>query len=604
MRGLLILILLIGAVVGYFLMRGDSSEPLPAPVADASTQVQTAQGELVGFIDPHFGARSYLGIPFAAAADGANRWRAPQPVQPWSGVREAIASGPICPQFESLLSGHGDNADTTRPTGQEDCLYLNVWAPADRAASDLPVMLWIHGGGNTIGTGSGYIGANLAQTENLVVITINYRLGVFGWFSHPALHTGDVLDDSGNYGTLDVVAALEWVQENARAFGGNPDNVTLFGESAGAYDTLAMMASPLAKGLFHRAIVQSGGFRAMPIAEARAFQSDGGHPLSSSEIAARLLVDSGRAADLDAARTMHDDLPATELASLLRSAEIDDLFKHFNGGGFGMVDLPDNFADGAVLPAMTNEEIFGNLANHNAVPVILGTNRDENALFMARDPRWTEQFLWVFPRLKDVEHYKRAVNYGSLAWKVRGVDSLADLMTAAGNDNVYAYRWDWDEEPSIAGFDLSVALGAAHGLEIAFVFGDFARSIGEYLYPESPERDQLAREMMGYWAEFARTGNPGTGGSVGAAEWTAWGVGGNTQMVLDTPPNGPRMDSFTVTMDTLFAQLSQDPSITDQRERCTYYADNWRFDSFRQRQYDTLGTEGCNEYSLDSLRSF
>lgn len=574
--------------------------PEPTPVVDESTRVRIEQGELIGYLDR--GTRAWLGVPFAAATDGSNRWRAPQPAPSWTGLRDAVTPGPICPQFESLLSGHGDDADMTTPTGQEDCLYLNVWAPAD--AENLPVMLWVHGGGNTIGTGNSYNGATLAGTENVMVVTINYRLGVFGWFNHPALHTGDPLDDSGNFGTLDLVQALEWVQANARTFGGDPGNVTLFGESAGAADTLAMIASPLAKGLFHRAIVQSGGFRTASLTEARAFASDGGHAFSSAEIAAQLLVDSGRAPDLETARAMHDDLPAADIAALLRNASVEDLFAHFNGGGFGMIDLPELIADGTVLPALTAAEVFGNPANHNAVPTMLGTNRDENALFMARDPRWTENFLFFLPRLIDEQRYKRAVNYGSLAWKVRGVDSIAELMTQAGNNDVYAYRWDWDEEPSVLGFDLSQALGAAHGLEIAFVFGDFQRSLGNYLYPDTPERDALARSMMGYWAEFARTGKPGTGGLENNPQWTAWGVDGNRQMILDTPPNGPRMDDTQVTLESLVATLASDPTIESQRERCSYYADNFRGAAFQPAVYAELGAEGCAEYPPDTVRTF
>lgn len=596
-----LIILLLAAVAYFAYSRFSGDKATPAPIAAAETAVTLAQGELVGFVDPSTEARGYLGIPFAAAADGANRWRAPQPAPRWEGVREAIAPGPICPQFESLLSGHGDDADMTQATGAEDCLYLNVWAP--QQGYQLPVMLWVHGGGNTIGHGSGYNGGTLAVAEDVIVVTINYRLGVFGWFSHPALATGDPADDSGNYGTLDLVRALEWTRDNIATFGGDPNNVTLFGESAGAYDTLAMIASPLAKGLFHRAIVQSGGFQATALSEARALEADGGHPFSSAEITARLLVSKGRAPDLATARAMHEDLPAADIASLLREASIDDFFSEFNGGGFGMVNLPDNFADGYVLPTLSNAEIFGNPDNHNVVPTMLGTNRDENALFMMRDPRYSENFLFFLPRLKDEASYRRAVKYGALAWKERGVDSLAELMTAAGNEDVYAYRWDWDEQPSVLGFDLSVALGAAHGLEIAFVFGDFERSFGSYLYPETPERDALADTMMGYWAEFARTGQPGRGGIDSNPAWTAWGVNDQRQMILDTPPNGPRMDDTLVTRESLIAAIDTDPAAT-QRERCQYYADSFRAPVFDPVVYASLGEDGCGAYPVDEIRSF
>ena len=196
---------------------------------------------------------------------------------------EALIAGPACPQKPSQLTAPTKAA----VTGSEDCLFLNIWSPPN--AVDLPVMFWIHGGGNTIGHGGSYSGAKLATAQNVVLVTINYRLGLFGWFSHPALQRGDPLDDSGNYGTLDMVEALKWVQANIATFGGNPANVTVFGESAGAVDTLSMMASPLAKGLFHRSIVQSGGYQPATVATVQNYIEDGGHENSGKEIVNQLL---------------------------------------------------------------------------------------------------------------------------------------------------------------------------------------------------------------------------------------------------------------------------------------------------------------------------
>jgi para-nitrobenzyl esterase len=193
------------------------------------------------------------------------RWRAPLAAAPWTGTRTATAMGSPCIQFWGPISGlKGHEGDVV---GAEDCLYLNIWAPAAAStpAADerLPVMVWIHGGGNTIGTGNTYNGSHLAGSQKVVVVTINYRLGVLGWLSHPALREGaaNAADASGNYGVLDMIEALRWVQKNIAAFGGDPANVTVFGESAGGHDVFALLASPLAKGLFQRAIVQSGSLR-------------------------------------------------------------------------------------------------------------------------------------------------------------------------------------------------------------------------------------------------------------------------------------------------------------------------------------------------------
>jgi para-nitrobenzyl esterase len=239
-------------IIGLLWMRAPE-EPAFVPTPDGATLRQTTSGTILGYTGDK-GAWVWRGIRYAKAPTGTLRWRAPVPPKPprKGGIIETLAPGAPCPQLPSQLSGEAEPGRIT--VGSEDCLFLDVYAPPN--AENAPVMLWLHGGGNTIGTGSSYSGENLAMKHGVVVVTINYRLGLFGWFSHPSLTTGSAKDDSGNYGTLDVIRGLEWVQNNIQAFGGDADNVTLFGESAGGFDTLAMMASPLAEGLFHRAIVQ------------------------------------------------------------------------------------------------------------------------------------------------------------------------------------------------------------------------------------------------------------------------------------------------------------------------------------------------------------
>ncbi|MEQ8860105.1 MAG: carboxylesterase family protein [Pseudomonadales bacterium] len=597
---LVVLLIAAGAAVSWFYLRPEPAVSVVTPVRDDTTLRRTSAGDVVGFIDQH-GARAWVGIPYAAPPTGSRRWRAAQPPEPWSGVREALTAGGRCPQKPSLLAA-GDGADAT-VAGSEDCLYLNVWAPPN--GSGLPVMFWIHGGGNTIGSGDTYIGAALAAKENVVVITINYRLGPLGWFAHPALASGDPVNDSGNYGTLDVIRALEWTRDNAVAFGGDPGNVTVFGESAGAFDTLAMMASPLAGGLFHRAISQSGGFSPTPMIRASAFEADGGHPYSAREIVNRLLVADGRVSDREAASGVQGDMSNAELREYLYSKTPAEIFALWDSGGFGMINVPDNFGDGHVLPALTTREIFSNPANHNVVPVILGTNRDEPALFMAQDPQYVENFLWVFPRLKDEADYLRRVRYGAMAWKARGVDELADHMTEAGNGNVFAYRFDWDEEGSVAGYDLSKALGAAHFLEVPFVFGDFENFPLAYLFGSSPGKDALSRSMMSYWAAFAYAGDPGRGRSDAEPRWLRWGEDGRTSIILDTPDDGGiRMMERKVTRASVVEAIATDPEIPDQRTRCALYVNTFRWNGEIDRaEYERLGPAGCAEFDPEALVS-
>jgi len=578
-------------IIGLLWMRAPE-EPAFVPTPDGATLRQTTSGTILGYTGDK-GAWVWRGIRYAKAPTGTLRWRAPVPPKPprKGGIIETLAPGAPCPQLPSQLSGEAEPGRIT--VGSEDCLFLDVYAPPN--AENAPVMLWLHGGGNTIGTGSSYSGENLAMKHGVVFVTINYRLGLFGWFSHPSLTTGSAKDDSGNYGTLDVIRGLEWVQNNIQAFGGDADNVTLFGESAGGFDTLAMMASPLAEGLFHRAIVQSGGFQSMPMAMAQDAAGSGGHAFSSSEIVNKLLVADGTVADETSAGEYAQDLSRTQLRQYLYGKKPDDFYTLFEDFGFGMVDLPNHFRDGTVLPLMPTQEIFSNSDNHNMVPIILGTNRDESALFMARDPRYVDYFLGFLPRLRDPESYRRIVKYTSMAWKERGVDGLARAMRAAGNDQVYAYRFDWDEEPSQLGFDLSTALGAAHGLEIAFVFNDFKGGFGiEYIYPGDEAQFDLADSISSYWTEFAANGDPARGQDGQQVPWLPWATQGMRSIILDSAADqGIFMSKDEVTIDTIKEALAADQGFTNELVRCEIYVRNFREDHFVQAEYEALGDGAC-----------
>jgi para-nitrobenzyl esterase len=577
------------AAAGYLLLRPGAPPP-ELPVADPGTVRSIDAGAVIGYVDRR-GSQVWKGIPFAAPPLGELRWRAPQPPPAWTGVREALATGPACPQLASPLAG--TEADDTGMAGSEDCLYLNVWAPPGAARA--PVMLWLHGGGNSIGTGGTYDGSVLASRHGVVVVTMNYRLGPLGWFAHPDLRRGDPLDDSGNYGTLDVVRALEWTRDNIAAFGGDPGNVTLFGESAGAFNTLAMMASPLAAGLFHRAIVQSGGFATTAMAAASDYAADGGHANSAQEIVNRLLVTDGTVPELDAARGYQSDMSPESVREYLHGKSAQDIFAVFSSGStFAMIDVPNNLGDGYVLPAVATESIFSDADNHNVVPVILGTNRDEMALFLAMNPQFQSRFLWLFPRLRNEEAYLRAVRYSSLAWKARGVDSLANYMTAAGNRDVYAYRFDWDEQGTRFGYDLSKAFGAAHGLEIAFVFGDFpSGGLFGAMYADSPNKEALSASMMSYWTQFAITGDPGSGRDGSEVRWLPWGVDGARSILLDTVDDGGiRMDHREWSIEGIKAELAADPDV-DAEERCRIYVYSFAMFGMDEAEYRDFGPDGC-----------
>jgi para-nitrobenzyl esterase len=577
------------------------------PTADPVTFRHLPAGDAVGFVDA-YGAHAWLGLPFAAPPTGERRWRAPQPAARWEGVREALATGEACPQYASPYAGA--RRGETGVIGSEDCLALDVWAPpfaADAVPSGLPVMVWIHGGGNSIGRAGFYQGGNLAKTHGVVVIAVQYRLGPLGWFRHAALReNADALDASGNYGTLDLIRALEWVRENAAAFGGDPRNVTIFGESAGGTNVLSLLLAEQAEGLFHRAVLQSAGFGTSSPADAEAFREEGGFVQSASEVVARLLVLEGAAKDRAEARARLAAMPAADVAAWLRAKSPAELLEAYSERGQGMLFFPSVVRDGAVLPSDDPQAALERGAAHR-VPVLLGTNRDENKLFMAFDTELARWRLGILPVPLDPDHYQARAEAQAHAWKARGVDEPARALTAAGNPDVYAYRWDWDEEPVLPWlYDGGFVIGAAHGLEIPFVFGhwDVGPETGSLFTRWNREgREALAAAMMSYWAEFAHRGSPGRGRDGTLPEWKAWNpaAGAPKYALLDTPEGGGiRMASETYTMERVVADVVADPRFADARERCSVLHALARWDDLSPEDYAAAGGGLCRAYALDA----
>ncbi len=583
----------IASVLNYL-----SPEEVAPPVASADTRRSVTGGEIIGYNNGQ-GALVWRGIPYAAAPTGANRWRAPQPVKPWQGDKEVIADGAECATWGSMF-----NPGSSGVYGQEDCLYLNVFAP-EGSTEALPVMFWIHGGANKFGSGGGslYDGTALATRHQVILVSINYRLFGLGWFNHPALATGNPEDDSGNYGTLDQIAALRWVHDNIEQFGGDPDRVTVFGESAGGWNTLAMMASPLAEGLFHRAIVQSGGLDIEPLSVARNFTDDEapGHPFSSAEVVSQILIEQGKASDKTEARELQAQMPATELASFLRSLNAEQFYAAYAALQTDQALLfPDLFGDGHVLPAaQPSQVLFSNTDNYNAVPVILGTNNEEMKLFMAFNPELVKFFMNLPVGFHDLEEYNRINRYSTDNWKVTGVDRLASAMRGAQGDSVFAYRFDARDLRDFGLIDLKDLLGAAHAMEIPYVFGNFPNS-AKAIFPESltPGRDRLSHSMMSYWSEFAYSGNPGAGRDGSELPWTTWQNGAADQtrlMILDSDNGeGLRMSTEELRMADLKQRFFSDDNFDSQEARCEGYKMLFQGDDFVEEEYSTLGESGCS----------
>lgn len=563
-------------LVAFTLLVGCEQAAKPMPAAAPDTLRRLTEGEVTGFIN-RAGGHSWLGIPFAAPPTGALRWRAPQPVSAWEDNRLALRAGSPCIQYGSALGGVGKPGSRQ---GSEDCLYLNVHAPRlsgeELGQSRLPVMVWIHGGGNTTGHGAFFDGSELATQREVLVVMINYRLGPFGWFRFPESADVDDLDRSGNFANLDILAALRWVQRNAAALGGDPANVTVFGESAGATNALALMVMPEAEGLFQRLIVQSLGFG---FAELPAADS----PHHPDRLLASMGVDTDQPGWLEAARALD---PWTVYAAY---GDINDEYNR----------VPSVFPDGVVVRQGDLRELLATEGLHHEVPVLIGTNRDENKIFMAFDERHSRKMFGLPMGLRDPEAYDREARYRSLLWKADGVDSIADALSSHGHA-VFAYRWDWDEQGTAFGvMDVSRILGAAHGLEIPFVMGNF--EVGPrsgLLFHEGNEAGRLAlsRQMMQYWTQFARDGAPGGGQEPSLPLWPAWpGQGDARLMVLDTPSGGGlRATTDRVTRDAIVAELDTEP--LEPVARCELFSAVFRrrHDPWADAAFRSLANGACS----------
>ncbi len=578
------------------------------PVADPSSRRDLPAGQVVGYTGP-YGAHAWQGIPYAEPPEGDLRWRAPRPAARWSGVREALAPGSACPQYASVYAGADRDAEGI--VGSEDCLYLDVYAPrfepgAVPAADGerLPVMLWIHGGGNTIGNSGFYDGGKLAASGDVVVVAINYRLGPLGWFRHAALRGAGTTagDRSGNYGTLDTIRALHWVQENIAAFGGDPSRVTVFGESAGGGNVGALLLSREASGLFQRAIIQSGGFGFTRAEEAESY----GFEQSSAEGLVRLLVADGTSADRVAARRHVESLDYAEVEAYLRGKPTEAILAAYKNGDGGMYDVPTRIRDGYVLPRQEPIARFRRGA-YNQVPVMLGTNRDENKIFMLFDEELVEWRFGLIPTPRDEDRYLAQAEHQSNAWKARSVDAPASLLRQVQGPTVYAYRWDWDEEPGIPLLlDGPALVGASHGLEIPFVFGhwDLGPETGRlFVRWNRGGREVLSRQMISYWAQFAHAGAPGRGRGGDLPEWPAWddsSPDAPRYLVLDTPADGGlRTASQTWRIADVVADIGRDPRLADARDQCAVLRNLTDWDYIDPEEYASANGAVCARYALD-----
>jgi len=551
---------------------GDDDSATQQLTAAQETVRDVPAGELIGSVGPR-GAHQWLAVPFAEPPVGELRWRAPQAMSRLTGTLQALEHGSACVQPDALSMGKGIDGIY----GDEDCLTLSIYSPPKSASeakdAKLPVMVWIHGGGNVVGEASTYDGGDLAMTQDVVVVTVQYRLGPLGWFHHQELNgaNASLEDHSGNYGTLDTIAALKWVQENIAGFGGDAGNVTIFGESAGGENVFALLVSPLADGLFHRAISQSG-------------------------VAVTTSVDFATETEKKSSHVMAQEMmKAHGLASVpeLRSIDAGDVIRaYMTSPDDLMLDTPTNIADGHVLPETPLLEVL-EAGEFNKVPTILGTTRDEFKLFMAQNPTYVDRYLGFWMYRKNPERYERDAYYGSTQWRIGGAAAPARVMDSP----VYVYRFDWDNIGKPLWMDLPGIFGAAHAFELPFLFPSL--DLGPLTSvmaggDDEQGRQFLSQAMMNYWGNFAHHGDPNKGKPV-PASWQRWDSDQQLLVLDDDSSGGIRSGSETATIESLIAQLAEDERFESDQGRCELFEElsNFRNWSFLIREHgDSLGCGG------------
>ncbi|MEP9358157.1 carboxylesterase family protein [Sphingomonas sp. KR3-1] len=482
---------------------------LLASTALAQTPVVNApSGSVSGTQDGSI--REFKGIPYAVPPVGAMRWRPPAPMKPWQGVREAKDFGPACVQPQAKTPTSVYSPPAPMPVS-EDCLTLNIWAPAN--AKKAPVFFWIHGGALSGGSSREpmYDGKKMAE-QGVIVVSINYRLGVLGWLAHPALSAESPQKVSGNYGLLDQEGALAWVKHNIAAFGGDPANVTIAGESAGGLSVMFLMQSPLARGTFSKAIAQSAYMVAMPNLKKSPF----GQP--SAEAMGTMLSAGLQAPDLAALRGM-DAQAITDASAKM---------------GF----FPFGVVDGLVLPEQMVETF--DQGKQAPVPILTGFNQGEirSLMMLAAKPpataedyekgirekygEFADAFLKLYPAADYKESILQTTRDALYGWTS---ERLARKQAAIGQP-AYVYLWDHGY-PAMN----DAKLHSFHASELPYVFGNLQPL--PPLWPKMPESDRpLSDAMLGYWTSFAKTGVPS---AAGAPAWTAWGKARNYMHFTDMP---------------------------------------------------------------------
>lgn len=542
---------------------GDDLSSTSQTAAPSPTERATSAG-IVNGLDhsASTGVYAWLGIPYAQAPVGALRWMPPVDPAPWTGVRPAQAFGHSCAQGGLYFSPAPNDAPYGlavregfgKPVGKEDCLTLNIWSPA-QASGPLPVIFFIHGGSNVSGYSADpvYDGQALAKKANAIVVTINYRLGILGWFDLPQLKTGNAVADSGNFALLDQQQALKFVKNNIAVFGGDPNNVTLMGQSAGAVNVWSLLVSPLSTGLFQKAVPLSGGLLNASRTDAQAY---------SQKLLMAIAISDGKATDTTSAQAWLDSQSSGQVAAYLRGIPADKLLTVMLANP-QLGAARSAIQDGHVLPVNSIAALAA--GQYQKVPVLAGITRDEGTLFGVLFGESSGSGISGY-KPNDFDRFGMQFNFDPNA---PGTLTEADLISApylpvtalphgwnamaalatnlfdrAGTvplvslatqqpDKVWYYRFDWNQAPA----PFNTVYGATHGLDLPFIFGNFGANTFSFAYSNANKtgREALSNAMIASLAAFAKTGNPST--SALGATWANY----PRKLVLDATPTQLRI---------------------------------------------------------------
>ena len=508
---------------------------------------------------------SWHDIPYAQPPIGALRWRAPKElISPNLSIEPKDNN--FCIQKTSSLGGSSQFSDENI-SGTEDCLYLDVFAPKNYKNNPLPVMFWIHGGGNTSGLKDLYEFNKMVKEHEVIIVRINYRLGPFGWFTHPAIQDlQDGIDKTSNFGTLDIIAALGWVQKNISLFGGDPNNVTIFGESAGGHNVYSLIASKSANGLFHKAIAMSG--YTTSISPESAYKQDKDSATSdytSWEVVNKLIKDD------------QENVSKEEIRDILLNISAEDFFKIY-ANRESYQELPLLTSDGIVIPSIGLRESLQNKEFVNNVPLIAGSNADEVKLWLATAEYFVElEYSFIgsilgIPRvvLTNEDAFEAFNYYRSAAWKIRGVDSPLQSLSKTENNKLYSYRFDWDDHRRFIVGDFKKLIGAAHATEIPLLAGN-SKLVGGFplstlIYPPSSSKRYVSKNMMKFWTNFAKYGSPGN--STNSINWKPYDADSTSPefIILDEKGN-LKMSNVKNSFKSLSEELYIDTRVND-IEKC------------------------------------